>query len=165
MVDSVPPLPVIAAGGIHDGRGLAAALMLGACGVMIGTRFMASMEALIAADARERLVAADGDATVRTRIFDLVSGSLWPDEYSGRALRNRFSEAWHGNEQALIIDLERQRRLYRDAYTRKDFDIAVVYAGESVDGIHQVEPAATIVGQIVNQAQALLGISTPPIRT
>src|ERR671914_794474 len=98
VVDAVAPTPVLAAGGIADGRGLAAALMLGAHGALIGTRFYASNEALGQGPAKLRLVAARGDETARTRVFDLVRGLEWPEEYPGRALRNRFLERWHDRE-------------------------------------------------------------------
>src|SRR5215211_8723401 len=74
VVDAVAPIPVLAAGGIADGRGLAAALMLGAHGAMIGTRFSATSESLTHERARERIVAARAADTVATRVFDIVRG-------------------------------------------------------------------------------------------
>src|SRR3712207_775304 len=72
VVDAVVPTPVLAAGGITDGRGLAAALMLGAHGALMGTRFYAATEALGHERAKERIVSATGDETRRTRVFDVV---------------------------------------------------------------------------------------------
>src|SRR5574340_894434 len=74
VIDAIAPLPVIAAGGIADGRGLAAALALGAQGALIGTRFSASTEALAHPAAKARLVAAEGAETARTSVFDVVRG-------------------------------------------------------------------------------------------
>jgi nitronate monooxygenase len=88
VVDAVAPTPVVAAGGIADGRGLAAALMLGAHGALLGTRFCASVEALGQDRAKQRIVAARGNETARTRVFDIVRGYAWPPAYTGRALRN-----------------------------------------------------------------------------
>ena len=98
VVDAVAPTPVVAAGAIADGSGLAAALMLGAHGALIGTRFCASTEALGRDQAKQRIVAARGHETVRTRLFDIVRGYAWPPSYTGHALRNRFT----GNSGLLI---------------------------------------------------------------
>ena len=92
VVDAAKPTPVLAAGGIVEGRGLAAALMLGAEGVLMGTRFYAATEASGHERAKERIVAAGGGNTQRTRVFDLVRGHEWPEAYTGRALRNTFLE-------------------------------------------------------------------------
>src|SRR5438067_9493157 len=128
-------VPVVAAGGITDGRGLAAALMLGADGVLMGTRFYVASESLAAAGAKTRVVAASGDDTLRTTVFDLARGYNWPQEYTGRAVRNRFADAWHGLEDALVQnDAERAR--YAEAAARGDADIAVVFAGEGIDLVH-----------------------------
>src|SRR5690606_21593369 len=101
VVDAVAPLPVLAAGGIGDGRGLAAALMLGAQGVLVGTRFCATPQALGNDDAKRRIVEARGDETLRTRVFDIVRGYDWPPPYTGRGLPNRFMQRWHGHEEEL----------------------------------------------------------------
>src|SRR5439155_7106564 len=82
---------VVAAGGIADGRGLAAALMLGASGVLIGTRFQAAEESLATAAVKEHIVTGNGDETLRTMIFDIARETPWPEEFTGRALANRFS--------------------------------------------------------------------------
>ncbi|HTV46153.1 MAG TPA: nitronate monooxygenase, partial [Stellaceae bacterium] len=94
-------VPVVAAGGIADGRGLAAALMLGADGVLMGSCFYAAEESLAPAAGKARVAAGCGDDTIRTRVFDIVRERPWPAPYTGRALQNRFSAAWHGNEAAL----------------------------------------------------------------
>lgn len=146
-------VPVVAAGGITDGRGLAAALMLGADGVLMGTRFYVASESLAAAGAKTRVVAASGDDTLRTTVFDLARGYNWPQEYTGRAVRNRFADAWHGLEDALVQnDAERAR--YAEAAARGDADIAVVFAGEGIDLVHAIEPAATILAHVTHEAEA-----------
>ena len=106
IVDAVAPIPVLAAGGIADGRGLAAALMLGAAGVLVGTRFFASHEALGHPAAKQRLVEGKGDETLRTTIFDTVRKIDWPHPYTGRALANDFSRRWHGREETLADAIE-----------------------------------------------------------
>jgi nitronate monooxygenase len=95
VVDAVAPVPVLAAGGVSDGRGLAAAIMLGAEGVLVGTRLFATEEALGNSAMKQRLVEASGDDTLRTRAFDIVRGFEWPAQYTGRAIANEFSRvAW-----------------------------------------------------------------------
>jgi len=146
---------VVAAGGIADGRGLAAALMLGASGVLIGTRFYASDECIGAPGAKARLAAASGDDTVRTRIFDIVNDAPWPVEFTGRVLANRFSEVWHGRESELEQAADAKTR-YAEVSRDGDFDTAVVWGGEAIDLIHAVEPAGAIVSRIVAEAEAAL---------
>ena len=156
VTDAVAPTPVVAAGGIADGRGLAAALMLGAHGALLGTRFYASAEALGQEGAKQRIVAARGEETARTRIFDIVRGYGWPPIYPGRAIRNRFLERWHGRESDLVAALETERSAYQAAARVGDYDTAVVWAGEAVDLINSVESAATLVARISAEAEARL---------
>jgi nitronate monooxygenase len=156
VVDAVAPTPVLAAGGIADGRGLAAALMLGAEGALIGTRFYASAEALGQPRAKQRIVAANGDETARTRVFDVVRKLDWPAEISGRALRNRFAQRWDGREGDLAAALHVESAAYQEAVRQADYDTAVVWAGEAVDLIKQVEGAADLVGRISAEAATQL---------
>lgn len=156
VVDAVAPTPVVAAGGIADGRGLAAALMLGAHGALIGTRFYASTEALGHDRAKQRIVAARGNETARTRVFDIVRGYAWPPLYTGRAIRNGFMERWDGCETHLANVLETERVGYRAAALDGDYDTAVVWAGEAVDLIKSVESASALVARIGAQAEAQL---------
>ena len=149
-------VPVVAAGGIVDGRGLAAALMLGADGVLMGTRFLASEESLAAPAAKARVVAHGGDETVRTTIFDIARGYDWPATYTGRALVNRFSETWHGCEDALEGEAAAEQARYAKAAAAGDFDTAVIFCGEGIDMIHTVEPAAAIIERVVADAEAAL---------
>lgn len=172
VVDAVAPTPVLAAGGIADGRGLAAALMLGADGALIGTRFYASAEALGSDLAKQRIVAAHGDDTARTRVFDIVRKLDWPEANTGRALRNRFLERWNGRERELAAALEAEYPEYRDAARQADFNTAAVWAGEAVDLIKDVARAATLVARIGAEAcvQLRMGVTlttddagTPPL--
>ena len=146
---------VVAAGGITDGRGLAAALMLGADGALIGTRFHVAEELLASAATKAKIVRAGGDDTVRTHIFDIGREARWPHEFTGRGLVNRFTQNWHGREAALADDaLEKAR--YKQALVAEDFDTAVVWASEGIDLIRDVEPAGKTVARIVAEAEAAL---------
>jgi nitronate monooxygenase len=156
VVDAIAPTPVAAAGGIADGRGLAAALVLGAAGVLVGTRFYASQEALGLDAAKARLVENGGDATLRTTVFDLVRGLDWPAVFTGRALANRLSDAWHGREAELQNQVAAERERYRAAAEIGDVSRAVVWASEAVDLIHDLRPAAAIVERMVSEANAAL---------
>src|SRR5262249_22403972 len=124
---------VVAAGGIADGRGLAAALMLGAQGAPLRTRFLPSDQAPTSAPAKAKLGAARGDDTVRTRVFDIVRNLDWPALYTGRALQNAFSRQWHGRDAELEKSLPAEAQRYTRAAEANDLDTAVVFAGECVD--------------------------------
>jgi nitronate monooxygenase len=137
---------------------LAAALMLGADGVLIGSRLVASSEALTPSGFHDAIIAADGDATIKTGVIDLVRNYHWPSDFSGRALRNGFVTRWHGREDALTdpsIGASETER-YWAAFTSGDADNAGVFMGEAVGLIHDIQPAADIIEHMVGQAHALL---------
>jgi nitronate monooxygenase len=156
VVDACPDTPVVAAGGIADGRGLAAAMMLGAEGVLMGTRFYASQEADGHPDAKRRILEAAGGQTVRSIVFDLSRRNRWPTPYTGRLLRNAHLERWLGHEDELEARAEDVGRDYAAARARGDFDVAGVIAGEACALIHDIPPAAEIVTRIVAAAERLL---------
>src|SRR5439155_25776306 len=155
VVDAVGPIPVAAAGGIADGRGLAAALSLGASGVSMGTRFTATRESLWDQAMKEKAVAAGGDQTAQTRVFDIVRGAAWPSIYPGRALRNDFFAQWHGREDALLHDQKQAEASYL-ATANDDLTQRVVWAGESVDLVPDIPSAREVIERIVDQAAAVL---------
>jgi nitronate monooxygenase len=156
VVDVAGDIPVAAAGGIADGRGLAAALMLGADGVLMGTRFYASQEAAALLGAKDRLVAASGDATIRSILFDIARRNVWPAPYTGRVLANRFTERWRGRELELLQRQAGEAARYDAARAAGDFDTAAVIAGEAVDLISDIPPASEIVERVATEAEALL---------
>ena len=156
IVDIAGGVPVVAAGGITDGRGLAAALMLGADGVLMGTRFYASNEAAGNAAAKERIVAAGGDNTFRSILFDIVRRNVWPAPYTGRLLLNNFSTRWRGRETELLQQQEQEAARFDEARAAGDFDTAGVIAGEAVDLISEILPAAEIVERTVKEGSRLL---------
>ena len=155
VVDAVAPVPVIAAGGIADGRGIAAALMLGADGVWLGTRFVAASESGVSDEYRARVVAATADDTVLTDVFDIAAARPWPEGVAGRAIANRFSERWHGRED----ELRRWAEQHRDEYLAApdaDGDEHAVWAGEASGFVGAVEPAGEVVARLVREASLVL---------
>lgn len=159
VVDAVSPIPVLAAGGISDGRGIAAALALGAQGAVIGTRFLATPECLMHDNGKARVVEGRGDDTVRTRVFDIVREKDWPHAFTGRALRNAFTERWHGNEDGLARRLDTERPRYAAAAAAGDVSTAVVFAGEGVDLIHGIAPAQAVMDALIAETEAALGMA------
>jgi nitronate monooxygenase len=155
VVDAVAPLPVVAAGGIGDARGIAAALVLGADGVWLGTRFEATPEAAVGGSFRERLVAASTDDTVLTETFDLAIKMDWPAGIAMRALRNRFTDEWHGREDEVRAWSQERSDEYR-TYGFFSPDQGVMPAGESVGVVTTVEPAGDIVRRLAAEAEAIL---------
>ncbi len=156
VVDAVAPLPVVAAGGIADGRGIAAALMLGACGVMLGTRFYASREARVSAQAQQALLNASGDDTVRGAVFDRLRGWDWPAGYSLRTLANDMTARFPGQAADLDDALATHKQTFERALAVGDTRIAPVIVGEAADLIHDLPPAADIVRRLMADAQTLL---------
>jgi len=158
LAKAAPDTLLVAAGGVADGRALAAALMLGADGVLIGSRLVASTEALTPAGFHQAIIGADGDATVKTSVIDLVRNYHWPEGFSGRALRNSFVARWHGRETTLtdpaVNPSENER--YWSAFSAGDADNAGVFMGEAAGLIHDIAPAAEIIEQMVTQAHGLL---------
>ena len=151
-----PDTLVLAAGGIADGRGLAAALVLGADGAVLGTRFWASPEALVSPRAHERGLRAGGDDTYRTRVYDAVRQLNWPPEYNERALSNPFVDGWHGDEAELMASLPEAIRTFQAAVAAEDFETAAILVGESIGRVDTVQPAADIVADIAAEADRIL---------
>ena len=151
-----PTTLLLAAGGIADGRGLAAALMLGADGAVVGSRLWASEEALTPNAAVERAIGATGDDTVRTRAVDRVRGIPWPDEFSFRMVRNPFADYWAGREMEAAQRFGSEAGAYAEARARLDFDVMAIVAGECVGMIKDRRPAGELVATMVAEADALL---------
>lgn len=160
IVDAVAPVPVLAAGGIADGRGLAAALALGADGVLLGTRFLASTESSLHANFKQAIIEGDGHDTLLSEIPDLASGKVWPGAMS-RTKRNRFIERWAGREWELRQ--HRAEAFDRVLAARKSGDAegAPLSMGQDAGLIHDILPAAEIVARIVRDAEKILTTTLP----
>ena len=157
VVDAIgAAIPVAAAGGIADGRGLAAALMLGASGVLMGTRFYATEEAAGAQAAKERIRAATGDDTLRSIVFDISRRNVWPAPFAGRCLRNAHLDRWFGREVELLRHQEEEAAKYATARREEDFEVAAVIAGESSGLVRDISSAHDVVERVAREASALL---------
>ncbi len=150
VVDIAGTVPVLAAGGIADGRGLAAALVLGAAGAVIGTRFEVTHEALIADEALTAITAAGAKDTIQGRSLDVVRDSAWPARYPARTLRNKITDTWQGREDEMD---DATKTAYREGVKRADPEYLPIWAGEAVDLITAREGAAALVGRIARDAQ------------
>jgi NAD(P)H-dependent flavin oxidoreductase YrpB (nitropropane dioxygenase family) len=155
VVGAVAPTPVLAAGGVADGRGLAAALALGADGVLLGTRFLATDEAPIAKGFKQAIVESDGHDTLVTDIPDVANGQVWPGAYV-RVRRNRFIEDWMGRDHELRRRRAEVSAQLRAAAQAGDPDRGAIMIGQTAGLIDRVEPAADLVRQISRDAEAIL---------
>lgn len=168
VVDAVRPTPVVAAGGIADGRGLAAVLALGAAGAWIGTRFLASHEAAIHRRYQELLLrASETDTIYLDNLFDV----RWPNA-PHRTLRNKTIEAWEAagrpasgqrpGEGEVIATSRSSGPIVRyQSYTpgadvEGDIDALSLWAGQSVGLVSKLQPASEIVREIAEEARLIL---------
>lgn len=156
VVDAVAPIPVVAAGGIADGRGLAAALLLGAQGAWMGTRFVTSHEWGGPSWEQEAVLAATSDDTVQTRLYDLIAERPFPAGNPDRMLRNAFIDRWSGRESEIPAHREALQAEVAAGHERADLAVAGVSAGVSAGLIASARPAGEIVREIVQEAETLL---------
>jgi NAD(P)H-dependent flavin oxidoreductase YrpB (nitropropane dioxygenase family) len=155
VVQAVAPLPVLAAGGIADGRGLAAALALGADGVLIGTRLLATHESPLHPNFKQAIVQSDGHDTVLTEIPDLASGRVWPGAMS-RALRNGFIARWADRGWAIRQDQRAVAQAVLEARKRGDADNAPLFIGQDAGLIDSIEAAGVVVESMAAQAEEII---------
>lgn len=148
---------LVAAGGIADGRGLAAALMLGAEGVLVGTRLWASTEALVHRRHHEAIVEATGDDTIRTSVVDIARQIPWPRGITARVRQNAFTRRWRGREKELEENVAVEGPRYRQAFAEGDPENTGVWFGEAAGLVGAIEPASAIIERMAAEAAGLLG--------
>ena len=156
LASHAPQALLLAAGGVGDGRGLAAALMLGADGVLLGTRLWASREALVQDGHHRAILESDGDGTVRTTVADIARQIQWPRGFTARIRHNAFTQRWHGRESELEANIQTEGPRYRQAFAQGDPDNTGVWFGEAAGVIHAIESADSIVNAVAEEAATLL---------
>ncbi len=150
-----------AAGGIADGRGLAAALMLGADGAVVGSRFWATREAVVSPRMQAQALVATGDDTIRSSVMDLVRKLAWPKRYTARVLKNAFTDRWHGREDELLAVADAEADKYQFAWLEGDPEGSNTFIGEAVGMIGTIEPAGNVLRRMAREAEDLLGADKP----
>ncbi len=162
VVDAVAPVPVLAAGGFADGRGLVAALALGAQGILLGTRFLATVESPLHPNFKQAIVDSDGHDTQLSEIPDIAAGLVWPGAMT-RSRRNRFIERWAGREWLLRQCRADALAKLRAARESGDVDEGPLSMGQDAGLIHDIPPAAEIVTRIAQEAEEILTRKLPPL--
>lgn len=145
-----------AAGGIADGRGLVAAIALGADGVVVGTRFWGAAESLVDRRLIQTTLAHTGDDTVRTRVIDTIRRIDWPERYSGRVLRTAFVDRWTDDEAGLRRALPTEEQRWQTAVEAADTSIVAPFVGEAVGLVDTEQSASDIIASIGAEAQGIL---------
>jgi nitronate monooxygenase len=161
VVDRFKQLPVLAAGGIGDGRTFAEALASGADGAWLGTAFLASAESDATGAYKQRIVESNGEDTVFSEAFDIIDHAAfgipeWPQGIGARAYRNRFAEEWHGRIDELRQRAEEIAPAYRDGVANNDPAYMTLLMGQSAAFVDGVRPAEAIIRSICDDAEALL---------
>ena len=160
VVDAVAPVPVLAAGGFADGRGLAAALSLGADGILLGTRFLATVESPLHPNFKQAIVDSDGHDTQLTEIPDIAAGLVWPGAMT-RSRRNRFIDRWAGREWALRQARAEASARLQTARESGDVEEGPLSMGQDAGLVHDIPSAADIVVRIAQEAEELLARKLP----
>jgi NAD(P)H-dependent flavin oxidoreductase YrpB (nitropropane dioxygenase family) len=160
VAKAVSPVPVLAAGGLADGAGLAAALALGAHGVLLGTRFLATEECPVPDFYKRAIVASDGHDTIVTTVTDTFTGRDWPGAWA-RVARNRFVEEWTGREPELRRRREEVQARLEEAEEQQDPDYSPMWIGQSAGLVDSVVTATEAVQRIVAEAEDTIRSQLP----
>jgi len=158
VVDAVSPVPVVAAGGIYDGRGIAAAFMLGAVGVNMGTRFLASKEAPIDDDWKQAIIEAHSEDAVKAEVLNDILPGLGTVGYGtvGRTLRTPFLDEWGSKRDEARRNGERLWAEIVERLRRGQRRETLVWAGQTAGGVKEILPVADIMRQLVDETEAAL---------
>ena len=162
LIEAFPAIPVIAAGGIANGRSLAAVLAAGAEGAWVGTAFVATQENMEVPEIHKtRIVQLGGEDTVYTEVMDIIHTRLrntprWPAGIAARVHNNPFIQSWHGRENELRAHLDEILPTYAEALQRGDRDIVPLLFGQSADFVQAVRPAAEVLRELCETAEHCL---------
>jgi enoyl-[acyl-carrier protein] reductase II len=160
VVQAVSPIPVLAAGGIADGRGLAAALVLGAQGINVGTRFLASTEAGISEVWKQAICSAESEDAVKIEFADYVVPALTEGGWQSvpRSLRTPFIDSWNDRKEEASRQADSLRDELRIAMEQGRAHELIPLTGQSAGLIHEILPAAEIVRGFVKEAERALQV-------
>jgi nitronate monooxygenase len=157
VVARYPDIPVLAAGGIGDGRTLAAVLTAGADGAWLGTAFLATPEAVEVHDVHKRLIVeSDGSDTVFTRAYDIASGLPWPAPIGERVRRNRYTDEWAEREAELRASPPAPAGRANPFEDPPDPDTDAVLYGQGAGAVTAIRPAGEVLRGICDEAEAVL---------
>jgi len=157
IIDAFPNVPVMAAGGIASGRALAAVLAAGAEGAWSGTAFLATPECVEIPEEHKRLIVkSDGQDTIYTRVYDVLSGAPWPAGIAERVRRNRFTDEWDGREDEIAAQRDALQPRVQAAEANFDADDRAVLYGQSAAAVRAVRPAADVLRSICEDAERIL---------
>jgi NAD(P)H-dependent flavin oxidoreductase YrpB (nitropropane dioxygenase family) len=162
IVDAVAPVPVLAAGGFADGRGLVAALALGAQGILLGTRFLATVESPLHPNFKQAIVDSDGHDTQLSEIPDIAAGQVWPGAMT-RSRRNKFIERWAGREWALRQGRAEALAKLQAARKAGDVEEGPLSMGQDAGLIHDIPSAEEIVARIAAEADDIVSRRLPAL--
>lgn len=158
LAEHAPNALLVAAGGIADGRGLAASLALGADGVLLGTRLWASTEAIVNDRHHQAIIEANGDDTIRSSVPDISRQIQWPRGFTARIQNNAYLQRWHNRQDELEKNIKTEGPKYAKAFAKGDPDKTGVWFGEAAGVINKIEPAGEIIEQMVGDASRILKI-------
>jgi len=158
VVDAVAPIPVVAAGGIYDGRGVAAALMLGAVAVNLGTRFLASTEAPIDEGWQQAILNAKSEDAIKADALNAINPLPGTAGYGTvlRALRSPFLEQWNADLEGAAAQRDQLRGAIAASAQEGRRNETIAGAGQTAGGIREVRPVAQIIASLVEEAEAAL---------
>ena len=162
MVKALAPLPVLCAGGIAEGSGLAAALALGAEGVLLGTRFLATHESPLHPNFKQAIVDSNGHDTVLTEIPDLAGQRVWPGAMS-RAKRNGFIERWAGREWAIRQNAAEIGKELAKARAAGDIDNASLSYGQDAGLIDSIQSVDQVIRETIREAEEIIKARLPDL--
>lgn len=158
LANHSPQTLLLAAGGIADGRGLAASLMLGADGALIGSRLWATEQSLATETAKQTTLPISGDGTARSAVFDILRSKDWPQQFDFRAVRNRLHRKWEDQIDDLRNNPNDAIQEYLEGVQQEDYDRAHITVGQAVGMINEINSAEQVIRDIDAEAAKLLGV-------
>lgn len=158
VVDAVAPIPVVAAGGIYDGRGIAAALMLGAAGVNLGTRFITSDEAPVSDEWKQAIARAKSEDAIKADVLNDIVPLPGTAGFGTvlRSLRTPFLVEWNANREEARRERDRLREHVVSTHQAGRQHATLLTAGQTAGGIKETLPVAEIMRRLIVETEAAL---------